>query len=90
MIPTCALMAKNRGHMALGLTIYTLAVSFLCSTLMKPAYSIGLTLFYYDARIRKEGYDVEWMLEHSTQPETLVPPEPFAGPGSTPSGMISG
>jgi Membrane domain of glycerophosphoryl diester phosphodiesterase len=90
MIPTFALMAKNRGHMALGLTIYTLAVSFLCSTLMKPAYSIGLTLFYYDARIRKEGYDVEWMLEHSTQPETLVPPEPFAGPGSTPSGMISG
>jgi hypothetical protein len=34
--------------------------------LIKPIYSIGLTLFYYDARVRKEGFDVERMLERST------------------------
>ena len=79
MIPTFAILAKNKGHMAPGLTVYTLAVSFLCSTLMKPIYGIGLTLFYYDARVRKEGYDVEWMLEHSTLPETVVSPDPFTG-----------
>jgi hypothetical protein len=90
MVPTFALLAKSRGHLSIGETIYTLTVSFICSTLMKPIYGIGLTLFYYDARIRKEGYDVEWMLEHSAQPETLVPPEPFNGPGGTPSGMIAG
>ena len=28
-----------------------------------PIYSIGLTLFYYDQRIRKEGYDIEWMMQ---------------------------
>jgi hypothetical protein len=83
MVPTFALIAKSRGHVAPGVTIYTLVVSFICSTLMKPIYGIGLTLFYYDARIRKEGYDVEWMLEHSTQPEILVPPE-------TPSGIVAG
>ncbi len=90
MVPIFALLAKHRGHMAPGVTIYTLAVSFLCSTLMTPIYGIGLTLFYYDSRIRKEGYDVEWMLEHSIQPENLVPPEPFTGPGSTPPGIIAG
>lgn len=90
MIPSFALLAKNKGHMAIGGVIYTLAVSFLCSTLMKPLYGIGLTLFYYDARIRKEGYDVEWMLEHSAQPETLVPPEPFTGPDETTSGLVTG
>lgn len=90
MIPSFALLAKNRGHMAVGAMIYTLAVSFLCNTLMKPVYGIGLTLFYYDARIRKEGYDVEWLLEHSTQPETLAASEPFSGPDGTPSGMIAG
>jgi hypothetical protein len=90
MIPGFALLAKNSGHMALGTTIYTLGVSFLCNTLMKPAYGIGLTLFYYDERIRKEGYDVEWMLEHSTQPGTVVPPELFPGPGSAPGDMIAG
>lgn len=90
MIPSFAILAKNRGHMALGMTIYTLGISFIGSTLMKPIYGVGLTLFYYDERIRKEGYDVEWMLEHSTQPETPVPPELFPGPGSSPSGMIAG
>jgi hypothetical protein len=90
MIPGFAVLAKNRGHMALGTTIYTLGVSFLCNTLMKPVYGIGLTLFYYDQRIRKEGYDVDWMLEHSTQPGTLAPPELFPGPDSSPSGMIAG
>ncbi len=83
MIPTFAIIAKNKGHMATGVTIYTLGISFICSTLMKPLYGIGLTLFYYDARIRKEGYDVEWMLEHASQPEGLVSPEP-------PSGLIAG
>jgi hypothetical protein len=90
MIPGFAALAKSRGHMALGTTIYTLGISFLCSTLMKPVYGIGLTLFYYDERIRKEGYDVEWMLEHSTQPGAPAPPELFPGPDSAPSGMIAG
>jgi hypothetical protein len=90
MIPGFAALAKNRGHMALGTTIYTLGISFLCSTLIKPVYGIGLTLFYYDQRIRKEGYDVEWMLEHSTQPGTPAPPELYPGPDSAPSGMIAG
>ena len=69
MVPTFALLANNNGHLTHAVTIYTLGVSFVCSTLIKPLYGIGLTLFYYDARIRKEGYDVEWMIEHSTQPE---------------------
>ena len=90
MIPSFAVLAKNRGHMALGTTIYTLGVSFLCNTLMKPIYGIGLTLFYYDGRIRKEGYDVEWMLEHSTQPGTVAPPELFPGPSPAPGDMIAG
>jgi hypothetical protein len=28
-----------------------------------PIYSIALTLIYYDQRIRKEGYDIERMME---------------------------
>jgi hypothetical protein len=38
--------------------------------LIKPIYSIGLVLFYYDQRIRKEGYDIEWMM----QAAGLTPP----------------
>jgi hypothetical protein len=31
--------------------------------LIGPIYSTGLTLFYYDQRIRKEGFDIEWMMQ---------------------------
>jgi len=33
------------------------------NTLIGPIYSTGLTLFYYDLRIRKEGFDIEWMMQ---------------------------
>ena len=88
MSPTFILVARNKGHVLLGLTMYTLAISFLCSTLLKPLYGIGLTLLYYDARIRKEGFDVEWMLEHSSQ--SLTSSETLTGTGPTPIGIVAG
>ena len=42
-------------------TIYFLNAMFYA--LIGPIYPIALTLFYYDQRIRREGYDVEMMLE---------------------------
>jgi hypothetical protein len=33
------------------------------SILIGPIYPIAITLFYYDQRIRKEGYDIERMME---------------------------
>ena len=50
---------------------------FLISTFIGPIYSTGLTLFYYDQRIRKEGYDIERMMQAAglTLPEELAVPE---------------
>jgi hypothetical protein len=30
--------------------------------LVRPVYGIALVLFYYDQRIRQEGFDIEWMM----------------------------
>lgn len=38
-------------------------LNFFSNTLIGPIYAIGLTLFYYDQRIRKEGFDIEWMMK---------------------------
>ena len=38
-------------------------VNFFTTTFIGPIYSAGLTLFYYDQRIRKEGFDIEWMMQ---------------------------
>jgi hypothetical protein len=33
------------------------------STITGPIYPIAITLFYYDQRIRLEGYDIERMMD---------------------------
>jgi len=35
----------------------------LITTLLGPIFPIALTLFYYDQRIRQEGFDIERMME---------------------------
>jgi hypothetical protein len=88
--PVMVLVFRSAAHhvpmqqISLGMTIYTLIVGFITSSLTIPVYAIGLTLFYYDARIRKEGFDVEWMMLKSEDPASssnpaLATPEP-AGP----------
>jgi hypothetical protein len=47
---------------------------FAVQALLRPVYGIALVLFYYDQRIRLEGYDIEWMMQQAG----LAPP-----PGTT-------
>jgi hypothetical protein len=68
--PVFVLVMRARGHASAAVAAYTLAVSALSSALTKPIYCIGLTLFYYDARVRKEGFDLERMLERASVPVT--------------------
>jgi hypothetical protein len=64
--PMFAFFIRNQGHPAFGATAYTIVATAMTSALVKPIYSIGLTLFYYDARVRKEGFDLERGLERLT------------------------
>jgi hypothetical protein len=55
--------------------------SFAVQALVRPVYGIALVLFYYDQRIRQEGFDIEWMMQQAgmaTAPgNSFVPaPEP--------------
>lgn len=64
---------KNHGHLTLGLNIVSQIVSVATNTLVGPILAAGLTLFYFDQRVRKEGYDIEWMMQAAgmTQPVGL-------------------
>jgi len=53
------------------------------NALIGPIYSTGLTLFYYDLRIRKEGFDIEWMM----QAAGMVPQQTLAGFAGKPGGV---
>jgi hypothetical protein len=38
-------------------------IATLLGVVIRPLYPIAVTLFYYDQRIRKEGFDIEYMME---------------------------
>jgi hypothetical protein len=71
--------------------IVRVIVDFVLQVLLAPISAIALVLFYYDQRIRKEGFDIEWMMQQAglTQP---APPlseasnisAPFARPDTVP------
>lgn len=57
--------------------------SFAVQALIKPIYGIALTVFYYDQRVRKEGFDIEWMMRQAGMESAQHPisaPEPGPEP----------
>jgi hypothetical protein len=68
--------AKHRAEIPVWMQIVQQIVGFLTNTFIGPMYATGLTLFYYDQRMRKEGFDIEWMMEAAgmTAPAAAAPP----------------
>jgi hypothetical protein len=44
-----------------------LIAGFLASTLAAPVALIGFTLAYYDARVKKEAFDLQMMMDEPAQ-----------------------
>jgi len=59
-------------------------VGFFTNSFIGPMYATGLTLFYYDQRIRKEGFDIEWMMQAAGMTVPALAAEPGAAPVDEP------
>ena len=62
---------------AIGILVYLIGV-FGTQIALLPLPWIALTLFYFDQRIRKEGYDIEWMMQQAGLTGTANGPAPAA------------
>jgi MFS family permease len=64
---------------------------FVVKALIKPIYGIALTLFYFDQRIRKEGFDIEWMMQQAGMLAPAAAPQPEVEPLAPPvdAGMVA-
>lgn len=60
--PLLIIAMRARGTEAFVTQGINLAVSFVAGTLIGPVGAIGLCLFYFDERVRREGFDIEWMM----------------------------
>jgi hypothetical protein len=52
-------------------------LAFLTNTFVQPIYATGFTLFYYDQRVRKEGYDIERMMHNAGMTPSMPAVESF-------------
>lgn len=66
---------RHHGQVGAGMTAVSEVISFFTNTFLGPIYATGITLLYYDQRVRREGYDIEWMM----QAAGLTPPPQAAG-----------
>jgi hypothetical protein len=46
-----------------GISVLSQVIGFFTNSFLGPIWAAGITLFYYDQRVRKEGYDIEWMMQ---------------------------
>ncbi len=81
-IPMFFMLWKSKGSPTMATQVLSSFGTFLSGSFVMPIYSIAITLFYYDQRIRKEGYDVEWLMDQAAMPATPDTMSPAAKSGS--------
>ena len=71
-VPLLFLVNLTRGAEHVLLQITQLVVQFVAVTLVSPVASIALCLFYFDERVRREGYDIELLMQRSFSGATVT------------------
>jgi hypothetical protein len=56
---------QNAQLAAMRVVFIAYAAAFAVQAFTKPVYGIALMLFYYDQRIRIEGFDIEWLMQRA-------------------------
>lgn len=65
---------KHHGVLPVWMTILQQILGFFTATFVGPIYATGFTLFYYDQRVRKEGFDIEHMMQTAGLTPDILPP----------------
>jgi hypothetical protein len=68
--------ANNPQHAQMVGTIFVFiwyGLWFAVQAFTKPVYGIALTVFYFDQRIRTEGFDIEWLMQRAGMAPQVAP-----------------
>ncbi|MGC1186779.1 MAG: hypothetical protein WA871_05255 [Candidatus Acidiferrales bacterium] len=70
-------LEKNNAAMIALMTILPAVMSFLAGALVAPFLMIAMSILYYDTRVRKEGLDVQMMMNRlgEAAPPAIAAPE---------------
>jgi hypothetical protein len=64
-LPFVFLAQTMHGAQRVLLLATDLLIAFIATALVSPVASIAMAMFYTDERVRREGYDIELLLQHS-------------------------
>ncbi len=64
-VPLLLIAVRTHGAQQILVEAIELLVQFAGTTLVAPIASIALCLFYIDERVRREGYDIELLMQRS-------------------------
>ena len=91
-LPFVFLAARAGAAQAFLMQGIILSINFIVTTVVGPIAAIGLCLFYFDERVRREGFDIEMLLHGATgsQPPATPLPEPavLAAPSDDPQPTV--
>jgi uncharacterized membrane protein len=71
-LPFVFLAQSVHGVQRVLLEATDLLIAFLATSLVTPVMSISMALFYTDERVRREGYDIEVLLQRSMAEQNNV------------------
>lgn len=64
-MPFALLILHSRSAEHVLVQVISLLVAFLCSSLIGPVAAIALCLFYIDERVRREAFDIEFLMNET-------------------------
>jgi len=67
-MPLALMLLHSRSAEHILVQVISLVVAFLCSSLIGPVAAIALCLFYFDERVRKEAFDIEFLMNKTAGP----------------------
>jgi hypothetical protein len=73
-MPLSALAMQNKAAHVFLLQSLNIIIGLVTGSVIGPVGAIGLCLFYIDQRIRKEGFDIEFLMERSGPAPVMAPP----------------
>jgi hypothetical protein len=71
-MPFALLILHSRSAEHVLVQAISLLVAFLCSSLIGPVAAIALCLFYIDERVRREAFDIEFLMNKTSTGATNV------------------
>lgn len=79
-MPTVFVLLRSPQSQHYGAQAIALAVNFASTSMVGPVAAIGFCLFYFDERVRREGFDIEMMLRDASAVSPPPPSTPVVSP----------